>query len=78
MPEWAKKEVILPMEQDNSHLRIQDGFEQAKTFPSEHVSPADRIVDQEEKSFTDKDKAILRTLLLELIFSEPRVKSHAE
>ena len=66
------------MEQDNSHLRIQDGSEQAKTFPSEQVRPATVTINQEKKSFTDKDKAILRSLLLDLIFSEPRVKGCVE
>jgi hypothetical protein len=59
VPKWAKKEVILPMEQDNSHLYIQDGSEQAKTFPSEQVRPATVTLNQEKKSFTDKDRAIL-------------------
>ena len=75
MPEWAKKEVILPMKQDDSHSRIQNGIEQAKTFPGEHVSPVTITVDQEKASFTEKDKAILRKLVLDLIFSVPRTKS---
>jgi hypothetical protein len=77
MPKWAKKEVILPMEQDNSHLCIQDGSEQAKTFPREQVRPAPTTVDQEKESFTDKDKATLRGLILDLIFAEPRTRSKA-
>ena len=66
------------MEQDNSPLRIQDGTEQIRTFPSEQVRPATVTINQEKKSFTDKDKAILRSLLLDLIFSEPRVKGCVE
>jgi hypothetical protein len=62
------------MKQDNSHSRIQDDSEQAKTFPSKHVSLATITVDQEKKSFTEKDKATLRGLLLDLIFAEPRKK----
>ena len=61
------------MKQDDSHSYIQDGSGQAKTFPSEHVSPVTITVDQEKKSFTEKDKVILRKLLLDLILAEPRV-----
>jgi hypothetical protein len=59
-------------------LCIQDGSEQTRTFPSEQVRPATVTINQEKKSFTDKDKAILRSLLLDLIFSEPRVKGCVE
>jgi hypothetical protein len=55
------------MEQGDEHLCTHGSPEQ--------VSPATTTVDQEKKSFTDKEKAILRQLLLDLIFSEPRVKN---
>ena len=66
------------MKQEDSHLCIEDGSELAKTFPSGRVRPATVTINQEKKSFTDKDKAILRSLLLDLIFAEPRVKGCVE
>jgi hypothetical protein len=51
--------------------------DQVIAFPGNYVPPA-MTVNQEGKGFTDKEKAILRGLLLDLIFAEPRTKSHAE
>jgi hypothetical protein len=65
------------MEQDDSHFHTQDGFKQVKTFPRGHVSPVTITVGQEKTSFTEKDKATLRGLILDLILSEPGTKSKA-
>ena len=54
---------------------MSEQIESLETFWNEHISSATMTIYQEKKSFTDKDKAILRKLLLDLIFAEPRVKS---